>query len=104
MNNNNNIEVIKPLIFIKKINDKHKIIPLNIVDNTVGAIRHYPSATKEWSNSVYSYNNNYIKDLPVANKNLARLLNSYFNLYYSNKHLKAKKDLKVYQWDSEGYL
>jgi hypothetical protein len=93
-NSNINVEVIKPLIFIKKINDKHKIIPLKFVDNTVGAIKHYPSSTKEWSNSVYSYNNNYIKDLPVANKNLTRLLNSYFNLYYSNKNLKSKNKSK----------
>ena len=88
-NNNNNMEIIKPLIFTKKVNDKHKLIPVNFVTNTVGPTRHYPPATKEWSNSVYAYNNNYIKDLPVASKNLSRLLSSYFNLYYAKKHFKS---------------
>jgi hypothetical protein len=46
-NNNNKIDIIKPLIFTKKINDKHKIIPLSFVSNSVGPARHYPTATKE---------------------------------------------------------
>jgi hypothetical protein len=51
MNNNNkiaNIEVSnKPLIFTKKVNDKSKIIPLNLNNNTLGEKRHFPPASKE---------------------------------------------------------
>jgi hypothetical protein len=41
------IEDIKPLIFTKKVNNKHKIIPLNLTKNTMGPTRHFPPATKE---------------------------------------------------------
>jgi hypothetical protein len=44
---NHNIETVKPIIFSKKIKDKQKVIPLNIVTNSVGPTRHYPPATKE---------------------------------------------------------
>lgn len=43
-----NIEVSnKPLIFTKKVNDKSKIIPLNLNNNTLGERRHFPPASKE---------------------------------------------------------
>lgn len=42
--------------------------------------RHYPSATKEWFNSTYSYNKNYIKSLIVADKLVKNLFFFYFNL------------------------
>lgn len=58
INNNNtinsnasNTEIISPLqlptIFIKKINNKHKIIPLSITQNTLGSTKHFPPATQE---------------------------------------------------------
>ena len=39
-------EESRPIIFIKKINDKSKTIPLN-TPNSLGHIRHFPAATKE---------------------------------------------------------
>jgi hypothetical protein len=52
MNNNKNLETMtdstnKPLIFSKKVNLKHKIIPLDIITNTIGPVRFFPPATKE---------------------------------------------------------
>jgi hypothetical protein len=49
MNNMNNeyTQNIKPFIFIKKINNKYKVIPLNITTNTSGPTRHFSPATKE---------------------------------------------------------
>jgi hypothetical protein len=41
MNNTN------PSIFTKKMNNKSKVIPLNITSNTLGITRHFPAATKE---------------------------------------------------------
>jgi hypothetical protein len=46
-NNNNKTENLKPLIFSKKLNIKSKIIPLDIITNSIGPIRFYPAATKE---------------------------------------------------------
>jgi hypothetical protein len=37
----------KPSIFTKKLNNKYKVIPLNITNNTLGVTRHFPAATKE---------------------------------------------------------
>lgn len=90
MKNNNKTEILKPLIFSKKLNLKHKIIPLDIITNTLGPTRFYPAATKEWFNSVYAYNQNSIKNLSIADKTLNRLVKSYFNFYY-DKDLKRKK-------------
>lgn len=47
----------------------------------IAQTRHYPPANKEWFNSIYAYNKNTIKLLPVADKVTLRLLKSYFNLY-----------------------
>jgi hypothetical protein len=45
--NNNNMRNIKPFIFVKKINDKYKTIPLNKTINTSGFTRYFPPAIKE---------------------------------------------------------
>lgn len=46
-NNNQKTEMLKPLIFNKKRNHKHKIIPLDVISNTIGPTRVFPTATKE---------------------------------------------------------
>jgi hypothetical protein len=89
--NNENMQTNNPLIFTKKINHNHKIIPLNLTINTGGPIKHFPPAVKEWFNSIYSYNNNSMKNLSIADKNLSKLVKSYFNFYFSNKVLKTKR-------------
>lgn len=48
-------------------------------NNNIGE-RHYPPANKEWSNSIYSYNKNYIKTLPIVDNIVNKLIKSYFNL------------------------
>jgi len=88
--NKKNIQGVKPFIFTKKINNKYKVIPLNITTNTSGPIRYFPYATKEWFNSVYAFNVNSIKNLSVADKNLIKLIKSYFNFYFCKKVLKFK--------------
>lgn len=90
-NNNQKTEMLKPLIFNKKINLKHKIIPLDVISNTIGPTRVFPTATKEWCNSVYAYNQNYIKNLSIADKTLSQLVKSYFNFYFNKKVLKSSK-------------
>ena len=41
---------------------------------------YYPSSTKEWFSSVYSYNKSYEKSLIVYNYILNKLFASYFNM------------------------
>ena len=89
-----NLNINKPIIFMKKVNNISKTIPLKYVVNNIGQTRHYPPASQEWYNSVYSYNNNYIKLLPSADNNLMNLLKSYHSMYYGkelNKTVRMKK-------------
>jgi hypothetical protein len=81
-----------PNIFLKRINvDKVKTIPLNL-PNSVGFAPYYPSATKEWTSSIYAhYNNNHIKSLPVLDKNVVKLLKSYFNFYHISENWKERR-------------
>lgn len=85
------IDNLTPKILKKKINvDKAKTIPLN-TPNSLGHIRHFPAATKEWSSSIYAhYNNNHIKSLPILDKNLLKLIKSYFNFYHQSENLKQE--------------
>ena len=62
----------------KKLN---KPTILRYKGNDVGHTRHYPPANKEWFNSIYAYNKNITKVLPVTDKIVIRLIKSYFNLY-----------------------
>jgi hypothetical protein len=91
MYNHKIIETSKPFIFSKKLNDKSKIIPLNKVNNTLGPMRYFPPANQEWNNSIYVFNNVTNKNISIAQKNLTRLIKSYFNLYFSNKLSYKKK-------------
>ena len=58
--------------------------------NEIGQTRHYPPANKEWFNSIYAYNKNTIKLLPIADKVILRLMKSYFNLYSRKLEKKIK--------------
>jgi hypothetical protein len=44
-------------------------------------IIYYPSSTKEWSNSVYSYNKSYTKVLITNFRIINNLFKSYFNMF-----------------------
>nr|QGA74354.1 ribosomal protein S5 [Monilinia fructicola] len=81
----------KPLIFKKNQKDV-KVIPLKVKTSDTGQMRHFTPAAQEWKNSIYAYNKNYIKLLPVADNNFMSLVKSYFNFYFKNK--KSKKSHK----------
>lgn len=85
----NKININKPTLFNKKSN----IIiskPLTHIESDTGKTRHFTPAAQEWYNSIYAYNANYIKNLPVADKNLMDLLKSYFNAQLNKEFLKTK--------------
>ena len=85
-----------PVIFKKKLN---KLIfkPLEYVTNDTGLMRHYPPGAQEWSNSIYTYNKNSIKTLPLIDKNLMKLLKSYYNMHASHKTLKIKRKVNRFR-------
>lgn len=82
---NNNI----PTLF----NIKSKIStvkPLRYIKSDTGKTRHFTPAAQEWHNSIYTYDSNYIKGLPSADKSLMNLLKSYFNFQIKQKLLDSK--------------
>jgi Mitochondrial ribosomal protein (VAR1) len=79
-----------PTIFSKKKSLKD-IKPLKYITNDTGKTRHYPPGAQEWFNSIYTYNKNLIKTLPVLDKNLMYLLKSYYNMGISHKILNIKR-------------
>ncbi len=74
------------LFSLKSKTTTHK--PLTYIKNDTGKTRHYTPAAQEWHNSIYTYNSNYIKTLPTADKNLINLLKSYFNFQISQNLIK----------------
>lgn len=59
--------------------------------DNIGQTRHYPPASKEWLNSIYSYNKNFIKTLPIADKIVNKLIKSYFNLNPLHNNKKSSR-------------
>jgi len=43
--------------------------------------KHYPSAVREWNNSIYAFNKNAINLIPQVTELATKLIKSYFNLY-----------------------
>ena len=62
-------------------------------DNEYNNLMYYPSSSKEWFNSVYSYNKSYTKSLINVDKIIYDLFKSYFNMidYKIKKKLKRKR-------------
>jgi hypothetical protein len=84
-----NLDLNLPILF----NIKSKIIttkPLTYIKSDTGKTRHFTPAAQEWHNSIYTYDSNYIKTLPSADKNLTNLLKSYFNFQIHQKLLDSK--------------
>lgn len=81
----------------KSKNNDSKIISCtkqnNSYNNTLEKSKDFPSATKEWYNSIYAYNKNSIKTLPTSDKIITKLINNYFNFseYFSETTRKKLK-------------
>lgn len=55
--------------------ENNKMFPWNI---------HYPPNIQEWSDSVYTYNKNYIKFIPGSANDINRLVTGFFNMTFLN--------------------
>jgi hypothetical protein len=81
-------------IFNKNLNNNVQTINLMKKVSDVGKKKYFPSYTKEWKSSIYSFNANNIKNLPINDLNLNKLIKSYFNLYYKNNNVTLVKKRK----------
>jgi len=74
-------------IFNKYIKKNSKLIPFNLKNLAAGNTKYFPPVSKEWKNSIYVFNHNNIKNLPVYDMNINSLIKDYFNLHFNNKFL-----------------
>lgn len=56
----------------------------------VGDIQYFPAWSKEWRNSVYHYNSNLMKNFPIYDINIFKIIKGYFNIYFQPKFLKYR--------------
>lgn len=61
-----------------------KTIGLKSKKGILGNMKYLPSFSKEWKNTVYSYNKNNLKNLPINDININKIIQSYFNLFFKN--------------------
>lgn len=90
-NQNNDVkEKVIPTIFKQNVKNNLKLRPLNDIISDVGDIQYFPAWSKEWRNSVYHYNSNLIKNFPIYDINIVKIIKSYFNIYFNHLFLKYK--------------
>lgn len=82
--------MILPTIFNKNVKNNSKLRPFNEITSDVGDIQYFPAWSKEWRNSVYHYNSNLIKNFPVYDINLVKIIKLYFNTYFHHQFLNYK--------------
>lgn len=80
-----------PSIFGKKLNNTNKSKYVKVNEDRLERIRHYSPSNKEWLNSVYAFNNNSIKNLPIYHSILVNFLESYFNLFFKIKRKRSRR-------------
>ncbi len=76
-------------LFKLRLNN-NKPTSINSKGDYIGDTRHYPPVNQEWFNSIYAFNKNTTKSLPVADNFIIKLIKSYFNMYSKNLEKKIK--------------
>jgi hypothetical protein len=80
----------KNSIFNFNLNNKLRLVSFNEKFDREGKIKYLPPVSKEWKNTVYSYNKNEMKNLSIYNYNINKIIKSYFNIYFKNKFIMTK--------------
>jgi hypothetical protein len=79
-------------IFTNNLNNNSKTITLKNKVGDIGKTKYLPSFSKEWKNVIYSYNKNNLKNIPMNDVNVNKIIQSYFNLYFKDhKYIGSKK-------------
>lgn len=87
MKNNLNMK-----IFNNNLNNNPKTVALRKKIGDIGKIKYLPSFSKEWKNTIYSYNKNMLKNIPSNDVNINKIIQSYFNLYFKDhKYVGSRK-------------
>ncbi len=83
MENNTN----KNLTIFSKYFNKNKSSTTNIQSSYVGNYKYFPPVSKEWKDSVYAFNKNNLKNLPIFDLKINEIIKNYFNLYFKPKFI-----------------
>lgn len=83
-----------PKIVKNTLNPNLKTVELKPTIGHIGTMKYFPSFSKEWKNIIYSYNKNNIKNIPTNDNSINKILQSYFNLYFT-KPLEFSKSINV---------
>ena len=79
-------------IFNNNLNNNTKTVALRKKIGDIGKIKYLPSFSKEWKNTIYSYNKNMLKNIPSNDVNINKIIQSYFNLYFKDhKYVGSRK-------------
>lgn len=78
-------------IFRSNLNNKFKLTPFNTKINDIGQVKYLPPVSKEWKNTIYAYYKQNMQNLPIDNKNANKIIQSYFNLHFSNNKFIGSK-------------
>lgn len=76
-------------IFNSNINNKYKLIPFNLKLSDYRDKYEAP-VSKEWKNTVYFYDKNNLKNIPLNDVNINKKIQSYFNLHFKNQFIHLK--------------
>jgi hypothetical protein len=68
-------------IFKNNLKNLSKIVYLKKKLSNIGIMKYLPSFSKEWKNTIYSYNKNILKNITVNTLNINKIIKSYFNLF-----------------------
>jgi len=90
---------MKLLSIIRKTNINK---PFNF-DNT-DSLKHFPSSTRYWDSSIFTYNNNTLSLIPNISRLAIKFIRNYFYLYNKNIEQKIRRKKKKYIIDEENYL
>jgi len=75
------------LIIFSKYFNKNKSSTTYIQNSYVGNYKYFPPVSKEWKDSVYTFNKNNIKNLPIYDLKINEIIKNYFNLYFKPKFI-----------------
>jgi len=62
--------------------------------------KHFPSATREWDNSIYGYNKNTINLVPTTTQSSNKIIKSYFNLFNNKIERKIRRKRLIFRFRS----
>nr|NP_074911.1 ribosomal protein S3 [Podospora anserina]CAA32860.1 unnamed protein product [Podospora anserina] len=85
---NNKTPKFLSIFLAQALNKDNKKIPFKS-KSEVGK-RYFPPVSREWKNSIYVFNKNNIKNMPIYDLNINLLIKSFFNLYFNPKFLYNK--------------